>query len=382
MGFTGKEADEEVGLVYFGQRYLMPRIARWSTPDPLQIHALGGGEPFNSYHYVSGNLLQATDPVGLGDPDAGVPQVRDAGLPGGAADTDSYGYATSRSFDEASAPPNAVPPEVSAAIQMWYNATRPPQSNQELAHSQQKADRIALGAAIGAADQVTLGHFTEALRQVDRAHFRAVWSDPDVALGYLSGVLGTTLAEAWGAAELVVGGGAIAATPDGPPQLLGGAMVVAGVGVGAHAAAGVMANAHNISHAASTVVLAENWGGEGDAPTHQTRGSTAARGAGRSLDDLSASGRLIDPADSAGQLTRAGRALQKHGNRPATAFPRARGNPPRINQSGQDVLDDILTSPGSTTRSGNRFGGDDIIAPDGRGARFDADGVFRGFLEP
>jgi len=209
--------------------------------------------------------------VGLGDPDAGVPQVRDAGLPGGAADTDSYGYATSRSFDEASAPPNAVPPEVSAAIQMWYNATRPPQSNQELAHSQQKADRIALGAAIGAADQVTLGHFTEALRQVDRAHFRAVWSDPDVALGYLSGVLGTTLAEAWGAAELVVGGGAIAATPDGPPQLLGGAMVVAGVGVGAHAAAGVMANAHNISHAASTVVLAENWGGEGDAPTHQSR---------------------------------------------------------------------------------------------------------------
>jgi len=68
MGFTGKEADEEVGLVYFGQRYLIPRIARWSTPDPLQIHALGGGEPFNSYHYVSGNLLQATDPVGLENP--------------------------------------------------------------------------------------------------------------------------------------------------------------------------------------------------------------------------------------------------------------------------------------------------------------------------
>jgi RHS repeat-associated protein len=66
MGFTGKEADEEVGLVYFGQRYLIPRIARWSTPDPLQIHAMGGGEPFNSYHYISGNLLHATDPVGLG----------------------------------------------------------------------------------------------------------------------------------------------------------------------------------------------------------------------------------------------------------------------------------------------------------------------------
>jgi len=78
MGFTGKEADEEVGLVYFGQRYLIPRIARWSTPDPLQIHALGGGEPFNSYHYVSGNLLQATDPIGLGDP---TPGQQAAGVP-------------------------------------------------------------------------------------------------------------------------------------------------------------------------------------------------------------------------------------------------------------------------------------------------------------
>jgi RHS repeat-associated protein len=36
-GFTGKEADEEVGLTYFGQRYLMPRLGRWATPDPLQI---------------------------------------------------------------------------------------------------------------------------------------------------------------------------------------------------------------------------------------------------------------------------------------------------------------------------------------------------------
>lgn len=64
-GFTGKEADEEVGLVYFGERYLIPQIGRWATPDPLAIHAAGGGEVLNSYHYVSGNLLQARDPVGL-----------------------------------------------------------------------------------------------------------------------------------------------------------------------------------------------------------------------------------------------------------------------------------------------------------------------------
>ncbi len=69
-GFTGKEADEEVGLTYFGMRYLIPRLGRWATPDPLQIHAEGGGEAMNSFHYISGSLLQATDPIGLDDRDA------------------------------------------------------------------------------------------------------------------------------------------------------------------------------------------------------------------------------------------------------------------------------------------------------------------------
>jgi len=64
-GFTGKEEDEEVGLTYFGERYLIARLARWASPDPLQVHAMGGGEAMNSYHYVAGNLLQATDPTGL-----------------------------------------------------------------------------------------------------------------------------------------------------------------------------------------------------------------------------------------------------------------------------------------------------------------------------
>ncbi len=64
-GFTGKEADEDIGLTYFGERWLMPRLGRWASPDPLHVHASGGGEALNSYHYVSGNLLQARDPDGL-----------------------------------------------------------------------------------------------------------------------------------------------------------------------------------------------------------------------------------------------------------------------------------------------------------------------------
>jgi RHS repeat-associated protein len=72
MGFTGKEGDDEVGLVYFGERYLMPHLGRWASPDPLQVHAGGGGEFGNSYHYVSGNLLQGRDPTGLGEKEARV----------------------------------------------------------------------------------------------------------------------------------------------------------------------------------------------------------------------------------------------------------------------------------------------------------------------
>jgi filamentous hemagglutinin len=103
---------------------------------------------------------------------------------------------------------------------------------------------------------------------------------------------------------------------------------------------------------------------------------------GRSLEDLSNAGRQVDPADRGGEITTAGRALQKHGSRPDSAFPSAKGNPSQMNDQGQEVLDGILKSPGATVKDNNRFGGIDVIAPDGRGARFDADGRFRGFLEP
>jgi RHS repeat-associated protein len=65
MGFTGKEADEDVGLVYFGERYLLARAGRWASPDPLHVHASGGGEALNSYHYASGALGAGRDPIGL-----------------------------------------------------------------------------------------------------------------------------------------------------------------------------------------------------------------------------------------------------------------------------------------------------------------------------
>jgi RHS repeat-associated protein len=99
------------------------------------------------------------------------------------------------------------------------------------------------------------------------------------------------------------------------------------------------------------------------------------------VDDLS---RAAGAADRGG-LTAAGRALQKHGGREGSAFPTVKGNPDSINRQGQQVVDDILTSPGSTitTRHHARYGDvTEIRASDGRGVRYDKNNNFMGFLEP
>lgn len=89
-------------------------------------------------------------------------------------------------------------------------------------------------------------------------------------------------------------------------------------------------------------------------------------------------GGAIDKSD----LTKAGRALQKHGSRPGSVFPQATGNPAAINQQGQRVLQEILSSPSQSIKP-NRFGGRDIFdVATGRGVRYDRSGNMMGFLEP
>jgi len=81
-------------------------------------------------------------------------------------------------------------------------------------------------------------------------------------------------------------------------------------------------------------------------------------------------------------LTKAGRALQKHGSRPGSVFPPASGNPTAINQQGQQVLQDILNSQSQFIEP-NRFGGNDVFDLNtGQGVRFDSNGNMMGFLEP
>ena len=87
--FTGKEDDVEVGLYYFGKRYLNPFLGRWVSADPLAVQGLGAD--LNVYAYVHGGVLQNTDPLGLDD---------DTGAGGGAGkanQTNSAGGTTGRS---------------------------------------------------------------------------------------------------------------------------------------------------------------------------------------------------------------------------------------------------------------------------------------------
>ncbi|HLK39861.1 MAG TPA: toxin TcdB middle/N-terminal domain-containing protein [Polyangiaceae bacterium] len=63
--FTGKEEDIEVGLQYFGKRFLNPMLGRWMSPDPASLHEPGSAD-MNLYAYVHGQLLRAIDPIGLG----------------------------------------------------------------------------------------------------------------------------------------------------------------------------------------------------------------------------------------------------------------------------------------------------------------------------
>ncbi|WNW12251.1 hemagglutinin repeat-containing protein [Pseudomonas sp. DTU_2021_1001937_2_SI_NGA_ILE_001] len=115
---------------------------------------------------------------------------------------------------------------------------------------------------------------------------------------------------------------------------------------------------------------------------------SAAKGnvlAGKNIDDLSNAGKLPDPADKSGQLSLAGRALQKHGSRQGSAFPTVKGSPSEINAQGQKITDEILKNPETTVthRDTGRFGKVmDVIAPDGRGLRYDSNGKFIGLLEP
>ncbi|MGH7439148.1 MAG: toxin TcdB middle/N-terminal domain-containing protein [Polyangiaceae bacterium] len=82
--FTGKEEDVEVGLEYFGKRYLSSPLNRWISNDPLTLHELKADA--NGYAYVHGQVLRSTDKFGLDGPPAPAAAPQSSTAPSGAPD--------------------------------------------------------------------------------------------------------------------------------------------------------------------------------------------------------------------------------------------------------------------------------------------------------
>ena len=84
-------------------------------------------------------------------------------------------------------------------------------------------------------------------------------------------------------------------------------------------------------------------------------------------------------------LTKAGRALGKHGGREGSFFPKPTGNPVQINKQGQEILERILNHPNKkVSRYLFKQYGEiiDIKAPELGGLRYNIKGELIGFLEP
>ncbi|MCB1110660.1 MAG: hypothetical protein KDK64_06720, partial [Chlamydiia bacterium] len=95
-----------------------------------------------------------------------------------------------------------------------------------------------------------------------------------------------------------------------------------------------------------------------------------------SFEQLAEAGKVEDR----GGLTRAGRGLQKHGGRPGSVFPNPSGSVSQINTQGQEVLEDILNNPNNEIIE-TQGGSTKVYDPNGRGAHFDKNGSFIGFIE-
>ncbi len=134
--------------------------------------------------------------------------------------------------------------------------------------------------------------------------------------------------------------------------------------------------------------------GQYDEVAFDLAGYTASRAVGRQISKQFArpmtveakaagiSGRLAAGAsEDINGLTKAGRALEKHGSRSGSNFPKATGNVGVKNAQGQQILGDLLRSNNQRIVP-NRFGGQDIFDINtGRGVRFDGVDEMKGFLE-
>ena len=110
-------------------------------------------------------------------------------------------------------------------------------------------------------------------------------------------------------------------------------------------------------------------------------GALVVRETAKRIESLIKVGNVMDR----GGLTVVGRALQKHGNRTGSIFPKVTGNAAAINVQGERVLNRILTNSNVTSVTRHHVGLGNVLEyriPGSQGARFSGDGkTFLGFLE-
>ena len=104
-----------------------------------------------------------------------------------------------------------------------------------------------------------------------------------------------------------------------------------------------------------------------------------------SISDMSKAGQLSDKGKEV--ISKAGRALQKHSERPNPSFPKPTGNVKEVSAQGQKYLDEILNHPEKVISiekpKSLNFEVLDVFIPGKYGARFTKDGKkMIGFLEP
>ncbi len=318
--FSSKRVDPESGLINFGRRYYDPTLGKWLTPDPLGLNA----GP-NLYAYLLNSPMTRFDEYGLS---ARFEQDRHE-----IHYTAAYDMMRSREHNLPSRDTRDGPVRNDYPMYTWFSHDYVYTSNtpNELDEESEKGFWSWIG--------------------------DCAWTVADWSLVAIDGISLATDAYAI-------------------PALVGGISTLNPLLI----ASSVTSKSLSLTgrffvRIARPFIRAHTLDSEIKVVKHVSRSVSSSKY--QSLDAFSRAGQVVDRNN----LTKAGRALDKHGGRPGSAFPKAISDVNAKNLQGQFHLDDILTDPLGYSKK-NTLGGIDFYRSDGAGARFYRDGSFRGFLEP
>ena len=349
--FAGKRTDPETQWVYFGRRYYDSETGRWTTADPLSF-----ADGPNLYAYLHHNPLNSYDAYGLY--------------------SQAYVDSCNASFSAREYHPLS---NIDRSDMHSNNSER----TSYLSGALNELHQTSAGVFHGCLNFVTSQYY-DTLSFISRTACYAINdSEKREQLRAMIGVSFEEQHESFNhSVTNFIGADANNSAYQNCRYYTAmtfevGSYALAGYGV-ARGAYGATRGIYGALSAGEKIIGASTQASRctGQVFRHEL-GSVAKSGAKFDLDSLSKAGQVMDRSG----LTRAGRALDKHGGRSNSAFPKATGNSANKNMQGQFHLDDIVTHPQSISCE-NRFGGQDVFSPSGRGVRFDGEGNFTGFLQP